>query len=51
MNLKGQCHKIFECWFFASYCSFWSHLEVPWDVFDFCQKFVEIFEYEIVSAV
>jgi len=50
-TLKGQCHEIFECCFFCIKLVFLVPLEVPWGDFDFCPKFTEIFEYEIVSAV
>ena len=42
---KGQCHEIFECWFFASNWSSWSpYRYLLWDDFDFFRKFTEIFE-------
>jgi len=39
-SFKAQCHKIFDCWFFAKRMDF-----------DFCRIFMEIFEYEIVSQL
>jgi len=40
---KFFCHNLLK--------TFSVPLEVPWDDFDFCQKFAEIIEYEIVSVV
>ena len=41
-TLKGQCHKIFECWFFFIKKLFLVPLEVPWDDFNFCRRFIGI---------
>ena len=38
--LKGECHKIFECWFFSSNSSSWSHKRcLHWDDFNFFRIF------------
>ena len=49
-GLKGQCHKIFECWFFHQIAPP-GPLRGTMRDFDFYQKFPEIFEFEIVSTV
>ena len=38
---KGQCHEIFECWFFHQKAHLLP-LEVPWDDCIFCRRFTEI---------
>ena len=42
VSLKGQCHEIFDFWFF-SWISFPKHLSIPLRPFRFFRKFAEIF--------
>ena len=47
---KGQCHEIFECWFFHQLAPP-GPLRGTLGQFQFLPKFAEIFEFEIVSTV